>query len=216
MVGKYIVYDVWNDVEQRMYERTYNIENGQRYRFKKNERYYVEKIDFSQVNEIDDVYYYYLSVILKDDFNNKIQMPVNYLKKDKDGYYGGLFELEDSIWARKKIQKLEIAKKDSIDNIYYNQIKKKYGNSYATYYKELYDFQKETFRKAAVKWGPSVAKDICEGRVRLGWNKEKCLMSWGEPKDINRSIGSWGVHEQWCYSNSYLYFENGKLTSIQD
>ena len=38
LVGKYIVYDVWNDVEQRMYERTYNIENGQRYRFKKNER----------------------------------------------------------------------------------------------------------------------------------------------------------------------------------
>ena len=40
----------------------------------------------------------------------------------------------------------------------------------------------------------------------------------GKPDDINRSTGSWGVHEQWVYSQRklYLYFENGKLTSTQD
>lgn len=42
--------------------------------------------------------------------------------------------------------------------------------------------------------------------------------SLGNPDDINKSTGSWGVHEQWVYSKKdiYLYFENGKLTSIQD
>jgi hypothetical protein len=41
--------------------------------------------------------------------------------------------------------------------------------------------------------------------------------SWGEPNSINRSVGKWGVHEQWVYEGGdYLYFENGKLTSLQN
>ena len=39
----------------------------------------------------------------------------------------------------------------------------------------------------------------------------------GPPNDINRTVGKWGVHEQWVYGNGvYLYFENGILTSFQD
>ena len=45
---------------------------------------------------------------------------------------------------------------------------------------------------------------------------QMALESWGQPDDINRSVGSWGVHEQWVYGDEYLYFENGKLTSWQD
>ena len=41
------------------------------------------------------------------------------------------------------------------------------------------------------------------------------ILSWGKPRNINRSIGKWGVHEQWVYPNRYLYFENGILTSLQ-
>lgn len=40
--------------------------------------------------------------------------------------------------------------------------------------------------------------------------------SWGRPKKINKSIYSFGVHEQWVYEgNNYLYFRDGKLDSIQ-
>ena len=42
------------------------------------------------------------------------------------------------------------------------------------------------------------------------------IESIGSPNDINKSTGSWGVHEQWVYRNKYLYFENGKLTSWQE
>jgi len=39
--------------------------------------------------------------------------------------------------------------------------------------------------------------------------------SWGNPKDINRSTYTFGVHEQWCYQGyNYLYFEDGILTFI--
>lgn len=57
---------------------------------------------------------------------------------------------------------------------------------------------------------------IKEGKVRIGMNQNACRLSWGEPRKINRTTGSYGVHEQWVYYNSYLYFENGKLTAIQN
>jgi|WetSurMetagenome_2_1015567.scaffolds.fasta_scaffold06003_7 hypothetical protein len=57
---------------------------------------------------------------------------------------------------------------------------------------------------------------IINKKVKIGMTKNMVLDSWGEPDDINRSVGSWGVHEQWVYGENYLYFENGKLTSFQD
>lgn len=41
----------------------------------------------------------------------------------------------------------------------------------------------------------------------------------GRARDINRTISQYGVHEQWVYGeygSSYLYFEDGALTSIQN
>ena len=58
---------------------------------------------------------------------------------------------------------------------------------------------------------------IRQGRIRIGMSKDACKLSWSEPDDINTSRGRWGVHEQWVYSgNRYVYFENGKLSAIQD
>lgn len=58
---------------------------------------------------------------------------------------------------------------------------------------------------------------IRQGRIRIGMSKDACKLSWGEPDDINTSRGSWGVHEQWVYPrNKYVYFENGKLSAIQE
>lgn len=67
------------------------------------------------------------------------------------------------------------------------------------------------------KYGATNAKLIVERKVKIGWSKALCKAAWGEPEKINTTTGSWGTHEQWVYGdNSYLYFENGKLTSIQN
>lgn len=67
------------------------------------------------------------------------------------------------------------------------------------------------------KWGKKVLRVIKEGEIFLGMTTEQVRLSWGLPKDINRSIGAWGIHEQWVYGDyTYLYFENGILTSFQD
>lgn len=81
------------------------------------------------------------------------------------------------------------------------------------------DIAAKNKRKATLtrKYGASSAKLILQGKIRIGMTKNMCRDSWGEPDDINKSSGSWGVHEQWVYgTSSYLYFENGILTSIQN
>lgn len=41
--------------------------------------------------------------------------------------------------------------------------------------------------------------------------------SWGRPESINRTTNAGGTREQWVYGGrNYLYFENGRLTSIQN
>lgn len=53
--------------------------------------------------------------------------------------------------------------------------------------------------------------------VTIGMSQEEVLQSsWGRPERVNRSIYSFATHEQWIYGGgNYLYFEDGKLTSIQ-
>jgi hypothetical protein len=67
------------------------------------------------------------------------------------------------------------------------------------------------------KWSKKVWDSIETGKVFIGMMKLQATLAWGEPKSVNRTIGSWGEHEQWVYTHkSYLYFENGILKSIQN
>lgn len=67
------------------------------------------------------------------------------------------------------------------------------------------------------KYGASIANLILQGKIRLGMTQSMCRDSWGNPSDINKTTGSFGVHEQWVYGlNSYVYFENGIITTIQN
>lgn len=67
------------------------------------------------------------------------------------------------------------------------------------------------------KYGSVNGLRIFNKKIWLGMTKDMTLASWGEPNNINRTVGKWGIHEQWVYgSGNYLYFENGKLTSWQD
>lgn len=70
-------------------------------------------------------------------------------------------------------------------------------------------------------WNAKTIKAILDGKIFLGMTTKQVIESWGKPDDINRTVGSWGIHEQWVYRRggfeaTYLYFENGKLTSWQD
>lgn len=67
------------------------------------------------------------------------------------------------------------------------------------------------------KYGASNANLILQGKIRIGMTQEMCIDAWGNPSDVNKTSGSFGVHEQWVYGvGSYVYFENGIITTIQN
>ncbi|ABW68311.1 hypothetical protein Dole_2507 [Desulfosudis oleivorans Hxd3] len=64
-------------------------------------------------------------------------------------------------------------------------------------------------------WPKKTWDAIEAGNIFIGMTDEQASLSWGKPNKINKTVGSWGVHEQWIYNNQYLYFENGRLESFQ-
>jgi hypothetical protein len=72
-------------------------------------------------------------------------------------------------------------------------------------------------KELEIKYKKSKFKDtILNHQIKIGMTKDMIIDSWGKPEEINRTVGSWGVHEQWIYGSTYLYVENDKLTSFQD
>lgn len=71
--------------------------------------------------------------------------------------------------------------------------------------------------KKIYKWSSKVWSAIEEGKVFVGMTAKQARMSWGKPEEINKTITGNIKHEQWVYgSRSYLYFDNGVLTGIQN
>jgi hypothetical protein len=66
----------------------------------------------------------------------------------------------------------------------------------------------------------AVASVACR-RIRIGMTAEQVRAAWGRPDDINRSVYSFGVHEQWVWEDGdgipyqFAYMEDGVLTSTQ-
>jgi hypothetical protein len=60
-----------------------------------------------------------------------------------------------------------------------------------------------------------IKQAVEQRKIMIGMTREQASLSWGEPDKVNKSVGSWGVKEQWVYGNQYLYFTNGRLDSFQ-
>ena len=77
---------------------------------------------------------------------------------------------------------------------------------------KMYEQRKSQLAK---RFGKEIAEKIIMGEYWIGMSSEMARESLGRPETINRSVGSWGVHEQWVYYRLYVYIENGKLSSYQ-
>jgi hypothetical protein len=68
-------------------------------------------------------------------------------------------------------------------------------------------------------WSPDVCNTIAKGQIYIGMTKEQVRAAWGRPYRVNTTTGSFGEHEQWVMhemGRSYVYFENGICTTIQN
>lgn len=157
-----------------------------------------------------------------------MQTKLDLLKTLNEKYLNKYFYMSDKVRGFKKFEKIKISKilTDSIQ-IQYNfelwQMRVQKEDKTEVDISILDNFADGTLVKnnPLAKFNKVMQELIKNGKIRIGMTKEQARLSWGEPNSINRTVGSWGVHEQWVWeykysSNTYLYFENGILTSFQD
>lgn len=75
-------------------------------------------------------------------------------------------------------------------------------------------------RLAKIKSDNAKFDAMIDGKVMRGMSESQVQNAWGRPTKINRSVGSYGTHEQWVYDRGrngaqYIYFENGVVSSMQ-
>jgi hypothetical protein len=92
-------------------------------------------------------------------------------------------------------------------------------NIYNDRWKESRPWEDKFFEenpRVKFKWTEEDWNLINDGKIKLGMTKEQVQLSWGKPKKLNEDIYQGAVREQWIYDSQYLYFENDKLTAMQN
>ena len=64
-------------------------------------------------------------------------------------------------------------------------------------------------------WSNEICNIVAARLIQRGMTAEQVRAAWGKPQRNNESVGAWGTHEQWVYGDTYVYFENGLMTSWQ-
>jgi hypothetical protein len=66
--------------------------------------------------------------------------------------------------------------------------------------------------------GQDVGLAVFNHQIMVGMTYGNVLASWGKPVEVNRSISTYGVTEQWWYRNNgaltLVRFENGRVDYI--
>ena len=128
----------------------------------------------------------------------------------------------DSDEIRSKVGTIWVIEDITLDNEYFNlsfQLKNSTGERVLqsiSSFDESKFIPKSEGDRLIKKYGLKRFTESLQGDTYIGMPSELTLIAMGKPKKINRSTNS-SVDEQWVYDyETYLYFTNGKLTTIQD
>lgn len=113
----------------------------------------------------------------------------------------------------KFINKQDYIKQKELEKLQYAERERLLAEEKARKEKERLEFEKMIINKYGEYYGNLIIKK----QVVIGMSDEMCRYAWGKPLRINTTIVEGLKSEQWVYSlYSYLYFDNGILTAIQN
>jgi len=163
---------------------------------------------------------YFLDILRQAEsmIGKKIWANQNYAREDR-GLFTDDSKLEHPLGHIEILEVVGVTTK-MIDHVhkrevgpYFLVVRKKTGD---TGYLAFYDSNFFLKNPIDPKWDKATVEMIKQRKIKLGMSEQQLSLSWGRPQRINRSVGSFGVHEQWIYgSGQYVYMQNGKLTSFQ-
>ena len=66
-------------------------------------------------------------------------------------------------------------------------------------------------------WDVDACELIAKKQINWGMTEEQVAAAWGRPQHVNTDTTQYHTHDQWVYGeNTYVYFDDGKLTSSQN
>lgn len=119
----------------------------------------------------------------------------------------------------------KIAKKSDREVLEYWEIRHSLHRSFPG---KALQMPRDNARAEALKRGlvrPSAVQTIEAGKVAIGMTPNEALAAWGKPNRINSTTSIYRSSDQWVYGGqkgayyqepAYLYFERGRLTTIQN
>ncbi|TXD81073.1 hypothetical protein ESY86_20150 [Subsaximicrobium wynnwilliamsii] len=190
------------------YTENYEIENYNRKHLDSSQIFQITKITIKEPNT--EYHSHYTPVFSLKKLDNTIEELEFYRIKDN------LIFWNDFVAGADLREKRETIRKDSLEKEKIADAKLRQEQ------RELRQIDNEKKRivrlnKFVKKYGKEYGEIVTNYKVRIGMTKEMCEDSWGKPESINRTTNAYGTSEQWVYDGgSYLYFDNVKLTSIQN
>jgi hypothetical protein len=137
--------------------------------------------------------------------------------REKPGYYQDAIDLYKQVIERVPGSKLALRAQQRVNalratpEIVREEAKKAERKSKEAQAKQAAKARLEEYVQAH----PEYREAILAKKVGLGMSTDDVIASWGRPDHVNTTVTAYGKHEQWVYGNTYLYFEDGRLTSYQ-
>lgn len=184
------------------------IENYNRKYLDSSQIFQISKVTIKEPNS--EYIRYYTPVFTLKKSDNTTQESEFYLIKDNIIFW------DDFVIGAELREKRESIRKDSLEKGKIAEIKLR---------EEQRELRKITDEKNRIerinkfekKYGKEYGEIIANYQVRVGMTEEMCQDSWGKPESINTTTNAYGNRQQWVYGDgNYLYFDNGKLTTIQN
>lgn len=94
--------------------------------------------------------------------------------------------------------------KDSLEALFFRDSVEAFS------YRDSIRTEEKHYKKVLANSG-KYYNNIIEHTFTLGMTDEMVIASIGKPSDVNMLVGYCGIYEQWIYSSTYLYFQNGTL-----
>jgi hypothetical protein len=115
-------------------------------------------------------------------------------------------------WATGALHKAEI---DTVIALY----RQKSNYTIKTIYQPITAVEKKAYDISVShpEWTKEVCLDLANRKLWIGMTKEQLILSWGNPKEVDRNVSKSSNTEQWIYGNlgPYVYLENGFVNSWQ-
>lgn len=210
---------------KRQNQNTTDINTGENITLNHESEWHCSSLEFIDLNDNKALQLY---LIFNNKNGNTIKVKIENKETDYNNIFVSMFKEKQEYIKQKELEQREKEEKERLlaeekarseaERLEFEKRRNEERERFLAEEKARKEKERLEFEKMIInKYGEYYGGFIIKGQVILGMSTEMCRYAWGEPSRINTTIVEGLKCEQWVYSlYSYLYFDNGKLTAIQN